>query len=53
MYEIAYAEGVVEDLHGLRAYDRTRLLDRLEKQLQYEPTKKTKNRKPLPGIIPP
>ena len=40
-------------MHGLRAYDRTRLLDRLEKQLQYEPTKKTKNRKPLPGIIPP
>jgi hypothetical protein len=26
MYDIEYAEGVADDLAGLRAYDRTRLL---------------------------
>jgi mRNA-degrading endonuclease RelE of RelBE toxin-antitoxin system len=53
MYRIEYAEGVAGDLAKLRAYDRKHILDRLEKQLKDEPTKKTKNRKPLPGLIPP
>ena len=53
MYRIEYAEGVVDDLANLRAYDRKHILGRLEKQLTYEPTKKTRNRKPLPGLIPP
>jgi mRNA-degrading endonuclease RelE of RelBE toxin-antitoxin system len=53
MYSIEYAEGVVDDLAILRARDRKQVLDQLEKQLKYEPTKKTKNRKPLPGLVPP
>lgn len=53
MYRIEYAEGVAGDLAKLRAYDRKSILDRLEKQLKDEPTKKTRNRKPLPGLIPP
>lgn len=53
MYRIEYAEGITEDLVVLRAYERKQILDRLEKQLRYEPTKRTKNRKPLPGLIPP
>jgi mRNA-degrading endonuclease RelE of RelBE toxin-antitoxin system len=53
MYSIEYAEGVVDDLATLRARDRKHVLDQLEKQLKYEPTKKTKNRKPLPGLAPP
>jgi len=53
MYRIEYAEGITEDLALLRAYERKKILDRLEKQLRYEPTKTTKNRKPLPGLIPP
>ena len=53
MYRIEYAEDITGDLAGLRAYDRKRILDRLEKQLRYEPTNKTKNRKPLRGLIPP
>jgi mRNA-degrading endonuclease RelE of RelBE toxin-antitoxin system len=53
MYSIKYAEGVVDDLATLRARDRKQVLDQLEKQLKYEPTKKTKNRKPLPGLVPP
>jgi mRNA-degrading endonuclease RelE of RelBE toxin-antitoxin system len=53
MYRIEYAEGIAEDFALLRAYKRKQILDRLEKQLRYEPTKRTKNRKPLPGLIPP
>jgi mRNA-degrading endonuclease RelE of RelBE toxin-antitoxin system len=53
MYRIEYAEGITEDLARLRAYERKKILDRLEKQLRHEPTKSTKNRKPLPGLIPP
>jgi mRNA-degrading endonuclease RelE of RelBE toxin-antitoxin system len=53
VYRIEYAEGVAGDLAKLRAYDRKSILDRLEKQLKDEPTKKTRNRKPLPGLIPP
>ena len=53
MYRIEYAEGVAGDLASLRPYDRQQILDQLEEQLKYEPTKKTRNRKPLPGLIPP
>ena len=53
MYKIEYAEGITGDLAILRAYDRKQILDRLEKRLSYEPTKQTKNKKPLPGLIPP
>jgi mRNA-degrading endonuclease RelE of RelBE toxin-antitoxin system len=53
MYRIEYAPDVSHDLADLRAYARKRILDRLEGQLSYQPAKKTKNRKPLPGLIPP
>ena len=53
MYVIEYAEGVADDLARLRAYERKQILDRIERQLKHEPTRKTKNRKPLIGLIPP
>ncbi len=53
MYTIEYAEGVADDLKKLRAYERKRILDSLEEQLTYEPTRKTRNRKILIGLIPP
>jgi mRNA-degrading endonuclease RelE of RelBE toxin-antitoxin system len=53
MYRVEYADDISDDLAGLRAYDRKRILDRLEKQLRYEPSKTTKNRKPLHGLVPP
>ena len=53
MYRVEYADDISDDLAGLRAYDRKRILDRLEKQLRYEPSKITKNRKPLHGLVPP
>ena len=52
-YPIEYAEGVIEDLARLLVRERKQILDRIDQQLQYEPTKKTKNRKPLPGLVPP
>lgn len=53
MYTLEYAEGVVDDLTKLRAYDRKRVLDRIEAQLSHEPTRKTRNRKMLIGLVPP
>jgi mRNA-degrading endonuclease RelE of RelBE toxin-antitoxin system len=53
VYTIKYAEGVVDDLADLRAYERARILDRIDAQLKLEPTRQTRNRKILVGLIPP
>jgi mRNA-degrading endonuclease RelE of RelBE toxin-antitoxin system len=53
MFTIEYSEGVAEDLADLRAFDRKRLLDRIEKQLTHEPIRETKHKKILIGLIPP
>ena len=44
---------MADDLAKLRAYDRKQILDASEKQLAHEPTRQTRNRKILPGLIPP
>ena len=53
MYEIAYSEGVAEDLRRLTVSERAKILDRIEVQLKYEPTRQTRNRKVLVGLVPP
>lgn len=53
MFSIEYAEGVAEDLAGLRAFDRTQILDRIDEQLTHQPDLATRNKKPLVGLIPP
>jgi hypothetical protein len=53
MYEILYSAGVAEDLRELRAYDRSAILDKIEEQLKFQPLVETRNRKPLPGFVPP
>jgi mRNA-degrading endonuclease RelE of RelBE toxin-antitoxin system len=53
MYEIQYAWGVHQDLRAVRPFERARILDRIEEQLAYEPTRPTRNRKVIPGVIPP
>jgi mRNA-degrading endonuclease RelE of RelBE toxin-antitoxin system len=53
MYTIEYAEGVADDLKTLRVYERKRILDTIEEQLTYEPTRQTRNRKILVGLVPP
>lgn len=52
MFRIEYAEGVAEDLRDLRAYDRSWIIDTIEEQLRYQPTKETRNRKLLEGFGP-
>jgi mRNA-degrading endonuclease RelE of RelBE toxin-antitoxin system len=52
MYEIEYAQDVVEDLAELRAYERARILDSIDLQLRYNPTRQTRNKKILVGLIP-
>ena len=52
-YTIEYSEGVSDDLAALRAFIRAQILDEIEEQLKYEPTKQTRNRKPLVGLVPP
>jgi mRNA-degrading endonuclease RelE of RelBE toxin-antitoxin system len=53
MYRVEYAEGVADDLKGLRAADRKRILAKIEEQLPHRPTQKTRNKKPLVGLKPP
>jgi mRNA-degrading endonuclease RelE of RelBE toxin-antitoxin system len=53
MYGVVYATGVAEDLAGLRAFERARLLDQIEEQLTGQPTQETRNKKLLPGLKPP
>ena len=53
MFEIAYSEAVADDLKLLRAGERSRILDRIEVQLSHEPTRQTRNRKLLIGLVPP
>ena len=53
MYKIEYAAGVADDLAELRAYDCARILDALEAQLANEPTRETRSRKILVGLVPP
>lgn len=53
MFRIKYAEGVADDLAKLRAYDRSRILDSIEKQLAHEPARETRNKKIIIGVNPP
>jgi len=53
MFTIEYAESVAEDLAGLRAFERERILDRIEQELTYQPTEETRNKKILRGVTPP
>jgi mRNA-degrading endonuclease RelE of RelBE toxin-antitoxin system len=53
MYVVEYAEGVAEDLAGLRPFERAQILDSIESQLTFEPTQETRNKKRLVGLIPP
>jgi len=53
MYTVEYTEGVLEDLRGLRARDRRRILDTVEEQLAHRPTQETRNKKIVVGLKPP
>lgn len=53
MYKIAYVESIADDLKRLQAGQRKQILQRIEKQLTHEPTRQTRNRKILVGLVPP
>src|SRR5262245_26272319 len=53
MFTIEFSESVTEDLADLRPFDRKQILDHIEIQLTYEPTKETRNKKKLVGLNPP
>jgi mRNA-degrading endonuclease RelE of RelBE toxin-antitoxin system len=53
MFFIEYAEGVADDLKGLRARDRKRVLDKIEEQLRHSPMQETRNKKIVAGLKPP
>jgi len=53
MFAIEHAESVAQDLGGLRVSERTRILDRIEQELTYQPTEETRNKKMLRGVKPP
>jgi hypothetical protein len=53
MYTIEFAAGVAEDLADLPAFDRRRILDRIDEQLTHQPTQVSRNRKPIAGLAPP
>ena len=53
LFFVDYSSGVAQDLAGLRAFERTRILDQIEEQLAQQPTQETRNKKFLPGLKPP
>ncbi len=46
-FEIQYTDDAFEDLRHFRKYDQVMLLDQVDRQLSYEPTVETRNRKRL------
>lgn len=53
MFAIELAAEALLELQRLRATDQRRVVDAVEKQLAHEPTKATRRRKLLIGILPP
>jgi mRNA-degrading endonuclease RelE of RelBE toxin-antitoxin system len=53
LFNIRYAKSVRGELEELRAADRTRILDRIEEELAYQPSAATRNKKVLVGLDPP
>ena len=53
MFGIRLGEDAIAEIAGLRAAERRRLLDAIEKQLAYEPAKPSRRKKMLAGLVPP
>ncbi len=52
-YAIEYAQGVQDDFKIMRAGMRREIADAIETQLRHEPSRATRNRKPISGFRPP
>ena len=53
MYSIRYSPGVEDDLERIKVFLRRQIIDAIDKQLSHVPTRATKKRKILHGLIPP
>jgi len=53
VYEIRFARGAEEDLKKLSAFHRGTVLDAIERHLPTEPSRLSRNRKLLIGLVPP
>ena len=53
VFSIRLAADVVKDLKKLSAYQRTSVLDEIEKQLKHGPTSPSRHRKLLVDLLPP
>ena len=52
-FTIEYASSARDELAGLRAYDRSRILDEIDDQLMHQADVPTRRRKALLGLDPP
>jgi mRNA-degrading endonuclease RelE of RelBE toxin-antitoxin system len=53
MFEVRLARGALGDLRRLRARDRARILDEIERCLGEQPQRPSRNRKELTALVPP
>lgn len=47
MYDIEYSQDTLEDLQWFRKNEQNMIIDGIERQLRYEPTVETRNRKQM------
>jgi mRNA-degrading endonuclease RelE of RelBE toxin-antitoxin system len=53
MFTIRFARGALVDLRRLRAHDRARVVDEIERCLVSQPQEPSRNRKELTALVPP
>ncbi len=53
MFDIFYADDVKADLKNMKAHTRNEILDRIDEELEQQPTRETRNKKILRGLKPP
>jgi len=53
MFEIRLAQGALEDLRRVRAHERARIFDEIERCLGEQPQEASRNRKELTALVPP
>jgi mRNA-degrading endonuclease RelE of RelBE toxin-antitoxin system len=53
MFGIRFARGALQDLRRVRACDRARIVDEIERCLVEQPQEPSRNRKELTALVPP
>jgi mRNA-degrading endonuclease RelE of RelBE toxin-antitoxin system len=51
-FSIEVSKTARKELKAIKLFERRRILEEIETQLETEPTKETRNRKPLPNVKP-